>query len=84
MTDTIPGLPPEVQRQANERAEDLWAAIEAEVRGSDVDPVQLERLKPKIQHALRIAFGHGALMILKAGSEVLQTMAAAQKKGSAN
>lgn len=81
MTANIPGLPPEVQEQAHETAEDLWAVIETEVRRSDVDPVQLERLKPKIQQALRIAFGHGAVMILKAGSEVLQKMTAAQEKG---
>lgn len=76
----ISGLPPEVQRQANEAAEELWAAIETDARRSDADPVQLERLKLKVQQALVIAFGQGALISVKAGFSQLQKMAAAQKK----
>ena len=81
---TIPGLPAEVQRQANEMAEELWAAIESDARRSDADPVQLARLKPMIQQNLRIAFGQGALISVKVGVEILQKMAPAQKKRSAN
>jgi hypothetical protein len=80
---TIPGLPAEVQRQADEMAEELWVVIETDARHSDADPVQLERLKPLIQQNLRIAFGHGALISVKAGVEVLK-MAAAQKRRPIN
>jgi hypothetical protein len=48
-----------------EAAEDLWTSIENDARRSDADPVQLERIKPIVQQALRIAFGRGALISVK-------------------
>jgi hypothetical protein len=75
-----PGIPPEVQRQADEAAEDLWASIEKDARRADVAPVQLERLKPMVQQALRIAFGRGALISVKEGFKQLQKMAARTPK----
>jgi hypothetical protein len=80
MTQDTPGIPPEVQRQANEAAEDLWTSIENDARRSDVDSVQLERIKPMVQQALRIAFGRGALISVKEGFKQLSKMAARAQK----
>lgn len=74
---TTTSVPPEVQRQADEAAEDLWNSIEEEARRAGADPVQLERLRPMVQQAIRIAFGRGALISVREGFKQLQKMAAA-------
>ena len=74
-----PGIPPEVQRQADEAADELWISIEKDARRSDAT-VQLERIKPIVQQALRIAFGRGALISVKEGFKQLQKMAARTPK----
>jgi len=79
-----PGIPPDVWRQANEIADALWADIEKTARGSDADPVQLERIKPMVLEALRIAVGRGALVSVTEGLKLLEESAKQKRRQQHN
>lgn len=63
----IPGVPPEVAKEAEAVAEALWKILAEDMP----DAVDLSVVKPRVMTALVLAFCQGALVVTQRGVETL-------------